>query len=122
MKFYKCEICGNIVEMIKESGNVMSCCGQNMKELIPCSSDGAVEKHVPVCEMEGRKVCVKVGENEHPMLDAHFIEWIALETTKGVYRIMLHPGDAPKAHFTLCEGEEVVGVYAYCNLHGLWKA
>lgn len=122
MKFYKCEVCGNFVEMIKESGVLMMCCGQNMTELIPGTSDGAFEKHVPVYSVEGNKVIVKVGAVDHPMVEAHYIEWVAVETDKGAYRICLKPDCAPKAEFTLAEGESVVNVYAYCNLHGLWKA
>lgn len=122
MKFYKCDVCGNFVEMVKESGVPMMCCGQKMTELIPGTSDGAVEKHVPVYNIEGDKVVVNVGSVDHPMLDAHYIEWIAIETDKSAYRKMLKPNEAPKAEFSLTAGETVVGVYAYCNLHGLWKA
>ncbi len=122
MKFYKCDICGNFVEMIQESGVNMVCCGQNMTELVPGTSDGAYDKHVPVYSREGCKVVVQVGAVDHPMMDAHYIEWVAVETTKGAYRIALKPGEAPKATFCLAEDETVLGVYAYCNLHGLWKA
>ena len=122
MKFFKCDICGNFVEMVKESCMPMVCCGKNMTELVPGTSDGALEKHVPVCSAEGNKIVVNVGTVDHPMLDTHYIEWIAIETNKGAYRITLKPNEAPKAEFILCDGEEVVGIYAYCNLHGLWKA
>ena len=122
MKFFKCDICGNFVEMIKESGAPMTCCGQKMTELIPGTSDGALEKHVPVCSINENSVEVKVGKVNHPMMDTHYIEWIVLETNKGVYRKSLQPGDEPKAEFCLTNGETVINVYAYCNLHGLWKA
>lgn len=122
MRFFKCEICGNFVEMVKESGAPMTCCGQKMTEIIPGTSDGAFEKHVPVYKVEGNKVLVNVGAVDHPMVDVHYIEWIALETDKGAYRIALKPNDMPKAEFTLADGETVAGVYAYCNIHGLWKA
>lgn len=122
MKFYVCEHCGNFVGMIKESGVPMVCCGQKMTEVIPGTSDGAVEKHVPVFKAEGNTVTVKVGSAEHPMVDAHYIEWIALETQKGAQRKILKPGDKPEAVFALTDDDAVVAVYAYCNLHGLWKA
>lgn len=122
MKFYICETCGNFVGMVKESGAPMMCCGQKMKELIPGTSDGAVEKHVPVFTVEGNKVTVSVGSVEHPMVDAHYIEWIALETAKGAQRKVLKPGDKPCVEFALTDDDSVVAVYAYCNLHGLWKA
>lgn len=122
MKFYKCNVCGNLVEMVKESGVTMVCCGQDMTELIPGTSDGAHEKHVPVYKVDGCKVSVNVGAMDHPMLDEHYIEWIVVETDKGVHRINLKPTEAPKAEVKLAEGEKVVAVYAYCNLHGLWKA
>lgn len=122
MKFYICEHCGNIVEMIEDAGVPVSCCGQNMTELVPGTSDGAAEKHVPVVAVDGNKVTVTVGEVEHPMLDAHYIVWIAIETSKGAQRKMLQPSEAPKAEFLLAEGETLVATYAYCNLHGLWRA
>lgn len=122
MKFYVCKICGNFVSMIKESGAPMSCCGQNMTELIPGTSDGAAEKHVPVFKIEGNKVIVNVGSVDHPMAPEHFIEWIAVETKKGAQRKVLEPGSAPCAEFLLTDDDSVVAVYAYCNLHGLWKA
>ncbi len=122
MKFYVCEKCGNLVSMVKESGVPMMCCGQKMTELVPGTSDGAVEKHVPVYTVDGDKVSVTVGSVEHPMLDAHYIEWIAIETEKGTQTKSLKPGDAPKAEFALTPDDSLVAVYAYCNLHGLWKA
>ncbi|MGN0422530.1 MAG: desulfoferrodoxin family protein [Lachnospiraceae bacterium] len=122
MKFYVCEHCGNFVGMIKDAGVPMMCCGQKMTELIPGTSDGAAEKHVPVFFVEGNKVTVTVGSAEHPMAEEHYIEWIAVETVKGAQRKALNPGDKPSAVFALTEDDAVVAVYAYCNLHGLWKA
>ena len=121
-QFFICEKCGNMIAMVKSSGVPMMCCGQKMTELIPGTSDGAHETHVPVFTVEGNQVHVTVGEVEHPMLEAHYIEWISLQTKQGNQRKELHPGEAPKACFALCEGDEVEAVYAYCNLHGLWKA
>ena len=122
MKFFRCEHCGNIIDFVKASGVPVVCCGEKMKELVPNTSDGAHEKHVPVVKVEGNKVAVRVGSVDHPMLPEHFIEWIVLETSCGVYRRPLKPGDAPAAEFYLSEGETVKETYAYCNLHGLWKA
>lgn len=122
MKFFVCETCGNFVGMIKDSGVPMMCCGKKMKELVPGTSDGAFEKHVPVYTVEGNKVTVSVGAIEHPMIDVHYIEWIAIETEKGAQRKVLKPGDQPVLEFALTDDDALIGVYAYCNLHGLWKA
>ena len=93
-----------------------------MEEIIPNTSDGAAEKHVPVIKVDGNHVVVEVGSVAHPMLDVHYIEWIALQTDKGNQRKQLKPGDAPCAEFALLPGEKVVAAYAYCNLHSLFKA
>ena len=122
MKLYICETCGNIIEKVNDSGVPVVCCGKPMKELIAGTVDAAREKHIPVYTVEGNKVSVVVGSVEHPMVDVHYIEWIVLETNKGIQRKHLKPGEAPKAEFTLLEGEEVVAVYEHCILHGLWKA
>lgn len=122
MKFYVCEKCGNFVGMIKESGVPMMCCGQKMTEVVANTTDGAREKHVPVVKIEGCKVTVTVGSVEHPMIEKHFIEWIAVQSEKGVQRKTLQPNEVPVKEFMLTEDDKVVAVYAYCNLHGLWKA
>lgn len=121
-RFYICEHCGNMIAMVKDKGVPVMCCGQKMTELVPGTSDGAAEKHVPVYTVEGNLVTVTVGEVEHPMVDVHYIEWISIQTKQGNQRKALKPGDAPKAVFAICEGDEVEAVYAYCNLHSLWKA
>ena len=121
MKFYKCEICGKIVAMVKETPVDTVCCGKPMRELVPGTTDGATEKHVPVYTLEGNTVKVKVGSVEHPMTDAHHIEWIAIETENGNQRKELKPGDKPEATFALVPRDKVKSVYEYCNLHGLWK-
>ena len=121
MKFYKCEICGKIVAMVKETSVDTMCCGQAMRELVPGTTDGATEKHVPVYTLEGNTVKVKVGSMEHPMTDAHHIEWIAIETENGNQRKELKLGDKPEATFALVPRDKVKSVYEYCNLHGLWK-
>ena len=121
MKFYVCEKCGNIIEFVKESGVPVMCCGQKMVELVPGTSDGAHEKHVPVVTIDGDKVTVEVGAVEHPMVEAHYIQWIAIETTRGSQMVKLEYTDKPRAEFKLADGEEFVAAYEYCNLHGLWK-
>ena len=122
MRFYKCKHCGKIIAMVNERAVPTICCGEAMEEMIPNTSDGAFEKHVPVYEVEGNIVHVKVGEVEHPMLDNHYIEWIILETNKGNQRKKLKPGEAPKADFALLPGEEVIRVLEHCNLHGLYAS
>lgn len=121
-KFYICEHCGKMVALVKESGVPVMCCGQKMSEIIPGTTDAAVEKHVPVYTVENNIVHVKVGEVEHPMTPEHFIEWVSIQTNQGNQRKALKPGDQPEICFALCDGDEVEAVYAYCNLHGLWKA
>lgn len=121
-KFYICSHCGNIIAMVKDRGVKVMCCGEKMKELIPGSTDAATEKHVPVYEVVGNTVKVSVGSVAHPMTAEHYIEWVSLQTKQGNQRKALHPGDAPVVEFAICDGDEVEAVYAYCNLHGLWKA
>ncbi len=122
MKFYKCSVCGQIIAIVNDTGVPVVCCGKEMEELIPCSVDASLEKHVPVAEKEGGTIRVRVGSAAHPMTEAHYIQWIAIQTKNGNQRKLLHPGDAPEAVFCVCESDEVEAVYAYCNLHGLWKA
>ena len=119
--FYICEHCGNIIAKVRDSGVPVVCCGQPMTRIVPGTSDGAHEKHVPVYTVEDNIVTVTVGAVEHPMVEAHYIEWISLQTSAGNQRKVLRPGDPPKACFALCEGETVEAVFAYCNLHSLWK-
>ena len=121
-RFFICEHCGNIVAMVKDTGVPVMCCGQKMTEIIPGTTDAAVEKHVPVYQVEGNLVKVQVGAVDHPMLPEHFIEWVSIQTRQGNQRKALKPGGEPKVCFALCEGDEGEAVYAYCNLHGLWKA
>lgn len=121
-KYYICEQCENLISVIRSCGQTLSCCGHPMKELIPCSTDAAEEKHLPVYERDGNTVSVTVGSTEHPMEPEHSIEWIALHTKDGVQRKTLKPGEPPKACFALCEDDKIEAVYAYCNLHSLWEA
>lgn len=108
--------------MVKSTNVPTICCGQPMEKIIPGTVDASLEKHVPVFEKVNNVVNVKVGSVEHPSTSEHFIEWIALVTKQGNQRKVLKPGDSPKATFYVAEDDEVVDVYAYCNLHGLWKA
>ncbi len=120
-KFLICEHCGNIVAVVKESGVSIVCCGEKMKELVPGTVEASREKHIPEYKVEGNKVVVNVGSIDHPMVPEHFIEWVSIQTKQGNQRKQLVPGQKPEVCFTLCEGDEVEAVYAYCNLHGLWK-
>ncbi len=121
-KFYICERCGNMMAAVKESGVPVMCCGQKMTLIVPGTVDAAQEKHVPVYRVEGNQVVVNVGAVAHPMLPEHYIEWVSLQSKFGNQRKALQPGQQPKVCFALCEGDEVQAVYAYCNLHGLWKS
>ena len=119
-KFYICEHCGNIVEMVHDAGVKPVCCGQKMNELVPNTVEASGEKHIPAVTVREGVVEVNVGSVDHPMVEEHFIEWVQLITDKGTHRKYLNAGDAPNAIFQLGD-EKAVAVYAYCNLHGLWK-
>lgn len=121
-RFFQCEHCGNMIAFVKNKGVPVMCCGQKMKEIIPNTTDAAVEKHVPVISVEGDKVTVTVSSVAHPMLAEHYIEWVSIETKEGNQRKELKPGVEPKAEFRICDTDEVVAAYAHCNLHGLWKS
>lgn len=121
MRYFICEQCGNLMELVQDAGVPVMCCGKKMKELVPGTSDGAHEKHVPVVTVSGNKVLVEIGEVEHPMVEEHYIQWISIETTKGSQRVNLTPADKPRAEFCLADGEEFEAAYEYCNIHGLWK-
>ena len=121
MKVYKCLQCGNMIQMMKESGIPVMCCGKKMEELVPNTVEASEEKHIPVIDVNGNRVTVTVGSVEHPMETEHYIEWICLETKYGEQYRQMKPGDTPTATFVLGD-DEVVAAYAYCNLHGFWKA
>ena len=120
MKFFVCEHCGNLVGVIHDAGVPMMCCGQKMTQLIPGTVEASVEKHLPVVTVDGDKVKVEIGSVAHPMAEEHSILWVYLQTDKGGLRKNLAVGEAPVAEFSLLD-EKPVAVYAYCNLHGLWK-
>lgn len=119
-KFLLCRRCGNLIEMINDSGVTPICCGTDMNELTPNSVEATTEKHIPVVEIDGNIARVTVGSTLHPMEEAHYIEWIYLETSIGIKRVKLNPKEEPIASFALLEEETVISAYAYCNLHGLW--
>lgn len=123
MKFFRCKECGKIIALVDGPEHCPTkCCGEKMEELVPNTQDGAHEKHIPVYEVKDNLVHVKVGEVAHPMMEAHYIQWILLVTNQGNQRKILKPGQAPEATFALLPGEEVLAVLEFCNLHGLYKA
>ena len=120
-KFYICEHCGNIIGMINDAGVPMMCCGQKMTKLIPGTVEASAEKHIPVVSLKDDIVEVAVGSVAHPMVEEHSIQWVYLLTDKGGQRKCLNAGENPVVKFAL-KDEKPIAVYAYCNLHGLWKA
>ena len=119
-EIYRCEVCGNLVEVLHPAAGQLVCCGVPMKRLEADSVDAVREKHVPVVENAGRGTLVKVGSAPHPMIPEHFIEWIEILDGPRVERHHLEPGDAPQARFEAAAHAGAT-VRAYCNLHGLWK-
>ena len=119
-KFYICPHCRNIAEMVYDTDIPLHCCGDQMEVLVPGSVDASVEKHVPDVKIGKGLVEVNVGSVNHPMEEVHWIEWVQLITDKGNYRKWLNPGQEPLVRFQLGD-EKPLEVYAYCNLHGLWK-
>lgn len=120
MEVYKCDLCGNIVQVLTAGGGELVCCGQAMSKLTENTTDAAVEKHVPVLEKKADGWQVNVGSVDHPMTEEHLIEWIELIAGGTVYREFLSAGDKPTAFFPVTA--DAVTARAYCNLHGLWKA
>ncbi len=120
LQVYKCNVCGNIVEVLNAGEGTLSCCGQDMVLLSENTTDAAVEKHVPVVNKSGDGWLVTVGSVEHPMIDTHYIQWIELIADGKTHIAFLKPGDKPEAFFAV-KADKVV-VREYCNLHGLWKA
>jgi len=119
-QIYKCELCGNIVEVLNVGDGELVCCDEPMKLLAENTTDAAKEKHVPVIEKSGNQITVKVGSVLHPMEEKHFIQFIELIADGRIYRKMLKPGEQPVATFEVAA--EKVSAREYCNLHGLWKA
>ncbi len=119
LEIYKCDICGNIVEILHGGAGELVCCGQAMKRFVENTVDAAKEKHVPLIENTGDGVVVKVGSVAHPMEEKHYIEWVELIVDGKAYRQFLSPGEAPEAKFEIAAGN--VTAREYCNLHGLWE-
>lgn len=118
LKVYKCPICDNIIELIEGDIKHIICCGQKMEEMKVNTSDGPVEKHVPISEQIDNEIIVKVGEITHPMEEDHYIMWVAEVTKNKTIRVKLKPQDNPEVKFPYIKGATL---YAYCNKHGLWK-
>ena len=121
MKFYRCKHCGQIIAIVKKTEAKVVCCGDVMEEIVPGSMDASLEKHVPQFRVDGDTVIVNVGSIDHPMIPEHYIEWVAIQTKDGNQRKALKPNTKPEVSFKISKGDEVLAVYAYCNLHGLWR-
>ena len=121
-RFFICEHCGNMIVKVRDGGVAVQCCGEKMKEIIPGTSDGAEEKHVPVYDVKNGKVTVTVGEVEHPMTPEPYIEWVCLETEDGLQFKQLSSDMSPQVTFSVSEKDTIKAVYAFCNQHSLWRA
>lgn len=121
-KFLRCSVCGNILTPVVDSGVPVMCCGKKMEALVPGTVDASHEKHIPVYEVEGNRIKVRIGSVAHPMIPEHHIAWVEIKTKMGVQRKYIANKDEAKVCFLICEHDELEEVYAYCNLHGLWKA
>ena len=121
-EIYRCEVCGNVVEVVNDSSGELKCCEKPMIKLDAKTEDAGQEKHVPVVEEAERGVKVKVGSVEHPMAEDHYIKFIEVMTDKKVYRCELKAGEAPEASFCCPSKENIVEVREYCTVHGLWKS
>ena len=119
-KFFVCKLCGNLVGMVENKGVPLVCCGEKMAELVPNTVEASVEKHLPVTAMSGDTMTAQVGSVPHPMEEGHHIAFVYVETERGGQRKSLKVGEEPKTAFCFME-DKPVAVYAYCNLHGLWK-
>lgn len=119
-KFYYCEKCKNLLAVFNDGGGVPTCCGEEMKLLTANTVDASQEKHVPYVTRDGKNLHVQIGEEEHPMTDAHWIQWILVVQGDHSQRVVLHPEEKPVADFQLSDASAPVTVYEYCNLHGLW--
>ncbi|MDD5382632.1 MAG: desulfoferrodoxin [Candidatus Margulisbacteria bacterium] len=120
MEIYKCEVCGNIVEVVHAGAGELVCCGQPMKLMVENTVDASKEKHVPVIEKSEKGILVKIGAVPHPMEEKHYIEWVELLANGKAYRQFLKPGDKPEALFEM--KADKFSAREYCNIHGLWAA
>lgn len=121
-KFYKCTVCGQIIKIIKQTQSPTVCCGKPMQEMSAGTTEASLEKHIPTFTIENNVVKVNVGSIEHPMTEEHFIEWVSLQTKEGCQLKKLSPQMKPYVEFHISNKDNVEAVFAYCNLHGLWKA
>lgn len=121
LRFYRCSVCGKVMVMVEPTQAPTICCGREMQEIVPQAEEGPFEKHVPVIEEKNGWIRVTVGSVEHPMDPAHYIEWIAVQTTNGFSIRYLEPGEKPEAEFSIGKAR-VLGVWEYCSIHGLWQA
>lgn len=121
-KFFICKHCGNIIGMVNDAGVSVVCCGEKMSELVPNTTDASTEKHVPVIKVNGNTVTIDIGSAPHPMTEEHYIGWVYIQTAKGGQRKTLGPNTEPTVDFALTEDDSIEIAFAYCNLHGLWKA
>ena len=119
-KFFICKHCGNMVGLIKDAGVPMICCGEQMAELVPNTVEASAEKHLPSVTVSGDSISVQVGSVPHPMEEAHLITFVYVETERGGQRKCLKAGEAPNVEFCFAN-DKPIAVFAYCNLHGLWK-
>ena len=121
-QFFKCAVCGQIVAMVKQTKVPVMCCGAPMQKIVAGTTEASIEKHIPKYTVIDGIVKVDVGSVEHPMTEDHYIEWVSLQTKKGNQRKSLKPSTKPYVEFLIEKEDQVEAVYAYCNLHGLWKA
>ncbi len=119
--YYYCKHCGNIIVKLNDSGIPLICCGEKLEVLNPNTNDGAREKHIPIYSVRCGKVTINIGEIPHPMIPEHYIEWVELQTNKGTQFKRLTPNTEPTVTFNINKDENVEAVFAYCNLHSLWK-
>ncbi len=120
-RFYMCKHCGNMVNMFRDTGAPMICCGEQMEQIKPNTTDASQETHIPAIEVAEDKVSVQVGSAPHPMTEEHRIVWIYLQTEKGEQLSCVDTQDKPETCFKICNDDRIIAVFAYCNLHGLWK-
>ncbi|MGI6709860.1 MAG: desulfoferrodoxin family protein [Bacilli bacterium] len=119
-KFYYCDICGKIIGMVKDAKTPTICCGKPMTQIVANTEEASYEKHLPAVTVKGNEIHVSVGSVAHPMIPEHYIEWVYVQTEKGGQRKCFKAGEEPKVAFSVIN-DKPVAVYAYCNLHGLWK-
>lgn len=119
-RFFICKHCGNLIGLVLNAGVPLVCCGEKMSEIVPNTTEASVEKHLPVANLEGNTLNVNIGSVPHPMEEGHHITFVYVETENGGQRKSLKVGDQPSVSFALIN-DKPIAVYAYCNLHGLWK-